>query len=125
MKRTYTEIAILDQGTSRSQSQQISCSKSRANTILIKISCLPEQHKDAGYTNPHVLSHMNSTRMLATTRLLSHMARQPALVEPRVYVELEALVPKATARVYMEAPGAKTEAPKQPKKQDETEAPPG
>ena len=34
-----------------------------------------------------------------------------ALVEPRVYVELEALVPKAIARVYMEAPGAKTEAP--------------
>ena len=28
---------------------------------------LPEQHKDAGYTSPHVLSHMNSTRMLATT----------------------------------------------------------
>ena len=48
--------------------------------------------------------------------------------DPRISlenVELEALMPKATARVYMEAPGAKTEAPKQPKKQDETEAPPG
>ena len=31
----------------------------------------------------------------------------------------------ASRRVYMQAPGAKTEAPKQPKKQDETEAPPG
>ena len=68
-----------------------------------------EQHKDAGYNEAP----------------LTHGAPGLALVEPRVYVELEALVPKAIARVYMEAPGAKTEAPKQPKKQDETEAPPG
>ena len=67
------------------------------------------QHKDAGYNEAP----------------LTHGAPGPALVDPRVYVELEALVPKAIARVYMEAPGAKTEAPKQPKKQDETEAPPG
>ena len=67
------------------------------------------QHKDAGYNEAP----------------LTHGAPGPALVDPRVYVQLEALVPKAIARVYMEAPGAKTEAPKQPKKQDETEAPPG
>ena len=67
------------------------------------------QHEDAGYNEAP----------------LTHGAPGPALVDPRVYVQLEALVPKAIARVYMEAPGAKTEAPKQPKKQDETEAPPG
>ena len=54
---------------------------------------------------------------------LTHVAPGPALVDPRVYVEPEALVPKAIAGV--KAPGAKTEALKQPKKQDETEAPPG
>ena len=68
-----------------------------------------EQHQDAGYNEAP----------------LTHEAPGLALLEPRVYVELEAPVPKAIARAYMEAPGAKTEAPKQPKKQDETEAPPG
>ena len=86
--------------------QQDSCSKSRANMILINTSC--QQFLANGC---HKLDWAKELLL--------------ALVEPRVYVELEALVPKAIARVYMEAPGAKIEAPKQPKKQDETEAPPG